>query len=291
MLKSMTGFGKASCELPGKKISVEIKAINSKQLDLILRLPGVYKTKESELRTLLMQKLVRGKIELIIAVDQSGSAENYSINRQLVKKYFADVKMLADELNVPVGEYAFSSLLKMPDVLKPQEQEPDENEWEQIFPAVEDAVGQCDHYRIAEGAKLEKDFINRIALILKFLDNISPFETQRIEKMKERFRKDLSDVVNTRMIDENRFEQEIIYYLEKIDITEEKVRLKNNCDYFLQTLAEDESNGKKLNFISQEIGREINTIGSKANDSDIQKLVVQMKDELEKIKEQLYNIL
>lgn len=291
MLKSMTGFGKAECEISGMKISIEIKTLNSKQFDTIIRLPNSYKQKEMEVRTLLLKKLERGKVELTLSLDQSESVESYSINKTLAKKYFTEIQSLAAELGVEPDEDIISTILKLPDVLVSEEHELDENEWKQILVAVYDAAEKCDAYRITEGRKLETDFRNRIGLIVGFLDSIDKFEVERIDKIKTKFRKDLSDIIDEQKIDENRFEQEIIYYLEKIDITEEQVRLKNNCEYFLQALADEESNGKKLNFISQEIGREINTIGSKANNSNIQKLVVQMKDELEKVKEQLFNIL
>ena len=291
MLKSMTGFGKAECELPQKKISIEIKTLNSKQFDITIRFPNIYKQKELDIRALLLKKLQRGKVEITLMVDQSESVENYRINKSVVKKYFEEVKLLAGELNINTDENIISTLLKLPDVFKSEEQVFDDEDWGQILQCVEIAMNNCDEFRSIEGMKLEGDFKDRIGLIVGFLENIRPFEEGRINKIKAKFRKDLTDIIGNQKIDENRFEQEIIYYIEKIDITEEKVRLKNNCEYFMQALAENESNGKKLNFISQEIGREVNTIGSKANDSDIQKLVVQMKDELEKIKEQLFNIL
>ncbi len=291
MLKSMTGFGKAECEISGLKISIEIKTLNSKQFDTLIRLPNSYKQKEMDIRTLLLKKLERGKVELNLSLDQSKSSENYSINKILAKKYFEEVYLLSKELSLKPDENIISTLLKLPDVLQSEEHELDENEWKQILLWVDDAATKCDTYRITEGHKLEADFRQRVGLIVGLLESISKFEVERISKIKAKFRKDLTDIIDKRKIDENRFEQEIIYYLEKIDITEEKVRLENNCEYFVQALNDKESNGKKLNFISQEIGREINTIGSKANDSNIQKLVVQMKDELEKIKEQLCNIL
>jgi uncharacterized protein (TIGR00255 family) len=287
----MTGFGKAECKLTDKKISIEIKTLNSKQFDNQTRLPNLYKQKEADIRALLLKKLERGKVEITLGIDKSESVENYTINKPLAKKYFNEITSLAGELELNNIDDILSTILKLPDVLKPEEQELDETEWDRILQSIEVAIDNCDDFRAMEGNRLESDFKERIGLILGFLENIKAFEEVRINKIKAKFRKDISDVAGNLKIDENRFEQEIIYYLEKIDITEEKVRLKNNCEYFLQAMAEDESNGKKLNFISQEIGREINTLGSKANDSDMQKLVVQMKDELEKIKEQLFNIL
>ena len=287
----MTGFGKAECKLSDRKISIEIKTLNSKQFDNQTRLPNLYKQKEVDIRALLLKKLERGKVEISLGIDQSESVENYTINKPLAKKYYDEVRLLASELGVNNIEDILSTILKLPDVMKSEEQELDETEWEQIFSSIEEAASNCNEFRTMEGQRLELDFRERIGLILEYLDGVKEFEEERINKIKAKFRKDLTDVVGNLKIDENRFEQEIIYYLEKIDITEEKVRLKNNCEYFLQTMAENESNGKKLNFISQEIGREVNTLGSKANNSDMQKLVVQMKDELEKIKEQLFNIL
>lgn len=291
MIKSMTGFGKAECELPDKRISIEIKTLNSKQFDMLARIPNVYRDKELDIRSTLGNKLERGKVELSISVDDNAGYETLTINKSLAKKYYDQILLLSVELGLKADDQILSTLLKMPDVMKSEPKELNEEEWAIVSLAIDEAIFKCDEFRQIEGKQLEIDFENRIGLILGFLDELKPFEEERIQKIKVKFRKDLLEFVNEQKIDENRFEQEIIYYLEKIDITEEKIRLKHHCDYFLITLQEPFSNGKKLNFIGQEIGREINTIGSKANDSSMQKLVVQMKDELEKIKEQLSNIL
>lgn len=287
----MTGYGRSVSEIGGKKITIEIKTLNSKQFDLINRIPAVYKEKELEMRSMILQDLERGKIELSIAVDESEQTGQYMVNHALAKKYYHDISLLAKDLYLDAGTDTLAVILKLPDVLQPVSETLAESEWQEVAAALKKAIVSCDESRTEEGRKLESDFIQRIQLIEKYLHEIEPYESTRIQRIREKFRKELKSTFEDQHIDENRFEQEIIYYLEKIDITEEKVRLKNHCDYFLQTLEDDTSNGKKLNFISQEIGREINTIGSKAGDSDIQKLVVQMKDELEKIKEQLFNIL
>ncbi|MFP4469786.1 MAG: YicC/YloC family endoribonuclease [Bacteroidales bacterium] len=291
MIKSMTGYGRAESEIGGKKITIEIKTLNSKQFDLINRIPQIYKEKELEMRSIILQHLERGKIELSITLDESESAGHYTLNRELAKKYHHDISQLAHDLQLDAGSDILATILKLPDVLHPIAMTLDESEWQSVSETLRSAISKCDASRREEGSKLEADFVHRIRLIETYLQEIAPFEGERIGRLREKFRKELKNTFDDEHIDENRFEQEIIYYLEKIDITEEKVRLKNHCEYFLQTLADDTSNGKKLNFISQEIGREINTIGSKAADSNIQKMVVQMKDELEKIKEQLFNIL
>lgn len=291
MLKSMTGYGKAECELKGKKLAVVIKTINSKQFDFQARLPAVYRDKEIDIRTIIMHHLERGKIELIINTDATDDNENITINTELAKKYYHEISSIAIELGLKPGADILQTILHLPEILKTDERPVDESEWGLIHETIENAIQSCNESRKTEGRHLESDIKQRIATILDLLLRIEPWENARIQKIRTKFRKDLTAYLEDHAVDENRYEQEIIYYLEKIDITEEKIRLKNHCHYFNETMSESESNGKKLNFISQEIGREINTIGSKANDSDIQKLVVQMKDELEKIKEQLFNIL
>lgn len=292
MIKSMTGYGRAEGEAGTKKFTVEIKTLNSKQFDLVSRIPVIYKEKELEIRSRLIQALGRGKVELTISTDDSEAFSNYALNTTLAKKYFNEIKILQQEINVTSDDQILDSLLRLPDVVQAVPQKLVAEEWEQVLTIINQSIQHCDSSRINEGKNLEGDFVQRIALIEGFLKEVEKFEGQRMERIRDKFKKDLQKHVDDQKIDENRFEQEIVYYLEKIDITEEKVRLSNHCEYFIQTLNENgTSNGKKLNFISQEIGREINTIGSKANDSDIQKLVVQMKDELEKIKEQLFNIL
>lgn len=287
----MTGYGKAESELNGKKVTVELKTINSKQFDFLARLPAIYKEKEIEIRTFLMNQLERGKIELIITTDSASDNENFSVNTVLAKKYYQEISSLAVELGLEPGPDILQTILRLPEILKTNEKLLEDSEWNFIVEAIHVAIQKCNESRRVEGLHLESDITNRITAIINLLHQIEPWENVRIEKIRTKFRKDLASFIDDHAIDENRYEQEIIYYLEKIDITEEKVRLKKHCQYFIETMTERDSNGKKLNFISQEIGREINTIGSKANDSDIQKLVVQMKDELEKVKEQLFNIL
>jgi len=291
MLKSMTGYGKAESALSDKKVAIEIKTINSKQFDFQARLPVIYKEKEIEIRNMILTQLERGKIELTISTDSTIDNESFIINADLAKKYYYEISTLAGELGLQPGIDMLQTVLRFPEILKTNEKTVDENEWMVVAETIRNAIQKCDESRRTEGNNLELDIKNRIFGILGLLQQIEPWENGRIEKIRAKFRKDLTAFLEDHSVDENRYEQEIIYYLEKIDITEEKVRLKNHLDFFIETITEPESNGKKLNFISQEIGREINTIGSKANDSDIQKLVVQMKDELEKIKEQLFNIL
>lgn len=291
MIKSMTGFGKAECELSDKRVSVEIKSLNSKQFDMNSRIPNAYREKELDIRNLINNKLERGKVEFTLSVDDTAGYENFTINRSLAKKYHDQIMLLMNDLALQPDDQILSTILKLPDVMKAEPKELKEQEWETVLAAISEAISKCDEFRKMEGVKLEADFEKRIGLILGFLSDLEPFEAERIQKIRAKFKKDLLESVTEQKIDENRLEQEIIYYLEKIDITEEKTRLKSHCDYFLETLLDPFSNGKKLSFICQEIGREINTIGSKANDYNMQKIVVQMKDELEKMKEQLMNIL
>ncbi len=291
MIKSMTGYGKQIIELPAKKITIEIKSLNSKTLDINTKISNGYKVKEFEIRSETGKILERGKIDISLSSENTSDILPYSLNKNLARKYYQELKALSDEL----GENNFSDflpiILKMPDVLVTEKEDVDESEWEAIKQCLLDTLNQLDEFRILEGELLKKDIVNRINLILELLKEVEPFEIQRITLLKNRLHKSLGDITEEVKIDENRFEQEIIYYLEKLDITEEKVRLKKHCDYFLESLEEPVSQGKKLSFITQEIGREINTLGSKANEVNIQKIVVRMKDELEKIKEQLANIL
>ena len=287
----MTGFGRSTLELPEKSISIEIRSLNSKQFDANLRLPPLYREKEAELRILLNNGLERGKIELAINLDKNGDSGTYQFNRAQAKQYYLEMKELADELGVSLNDEIINTLARMPDVLKAEQPSLGEEEWKEVKKAVEEAIGKLNEFRVQEGESLEKDLRERTSLIEKFLDDITPLEEKRIKSLRERMLRQLQESFPQGTADMNRFEQELIYYIEKIDITEEKVRLKKHCQYFTITLEEPGAHGKKLGFISQEMGREINTIGSKANDADIQKVVVLMKDELEKIKEQLFNIL
>lgn len=287
----MTGFGRSTLELPEKSISIELKSLNSKQFDANLRLPPIYREKEGEIRLLLNTELERGKIELIVNIDKNGESGTYQFNRSLARQYFREMKNLADELDMNLPDDVITSLARMPDVLKAEQPALDQEEWEKVSQAIAEAILQLNRYREEEGAALEKDLQERVNGIEELLLKISPLEEKRITSLRERLLKQLEELLPQERIDKNRFEQEVVFYLDKMDITEEKVRLKKHCEYFTETLALSQSSGKKLGFISQEMGREINTLGSKANDADIQKIVVLMKDELEKIKEQLFNIL
>jgi len=294
MIKSMTGYGKAAIEITGRKMTIEIKTLNSKQLDLNLKIPGYFREKEWEVRALLAQQLERGKIDFYVGTEVTGEMLSYSINHGLAMKYHEELKTLADELKENCPPDILSLVVKMPDVMQTSRDEINEHDWEAISGAISEAVGQVDTFRQAEGRVLEDDMLRRVHSILQLLDSVDPHEKNRIKELRERLLRDFSSYrgdFNGSAPDQNRFEQELIYYLEKLDITEEKVRLLKHCQYFLETLHEAGSQGKKLGFVTQEMGREINTIGSKASDAEIQKIVVQMKDELEKIKEQLGNIL
>lgn len=286
----MTGYGKAECEIQSKKITVEIKSLNSKQLDLNIKIPSIYKEKEFEIRNELSRELVRGKVDFYISTDTAVEETSVSVNTKVIRSYYQQVAETAKELNLTLPDDILTSLLRLPDALKSEKQEMTDEEWNAILSNTKGAIELLNQFRIQEGNALEKDIVERISLISSLAIDLEPFETQRIEKLKARIKQNLADL-SIEKVDQNRFEQELIYYIEKLDITEEKVRLANHCSYFLETIAETESSGKKLAFIVQEIGREINTIGSKANDADMQKIVIRMKDELEKIKEQINNVL
>ncbi|HKM92514.1 MAG TPA: YicC/YloC family endoribonuclease [Prolixibacteraceae bacterium] len=290
MIKSMTGYGKAECELSSKKITVEIKSLNSKQLDISSRIPNIYKSKDIEIRKMISEKLVRGKVEFTLYYEQMGEEANASINIPIVKNYFEQLKKVYSEFNFEMSEIAIQSIIRLPDAVKMEHEELNEEDWLKISEVVEQAIEQTDQFRIQEGLALEQDILSQIQLILNLKELVTPFENERIELVRTRLSDALKELKNNLQNDQNRFEQELIFYLEKLDINEEKVRLENHCKYFLETL-EEATPGKKLGFISQEIGREINTMGSKANHTEIQKLVIQMKDALEKIKEQSLNVL
>ena len=295
MIISMTGYGKAVAELPGKKLVIEIKSLNSKGLDLSVKLPGAFREKEMEIRTLLSQRLERGKVELYVSAERSVDTAGYSINKPLFLQYYQELKSLLSELKEENSDELLPVIMKIPDILQSEKAEFEETDWVLIAEGIESALQSVEEFRSAEGSILEADMRARVQLILDLLNSIEPFENNRLNDIRERIRTGFQNITKSDLLqtkpDENRFEQELIYYIERLDITEEKVRLKKHCDYFIQTLNDANSQGKKLGFVSQEMGREINTIGSKANDAGIQKIVVQMKDELEKIKEQLLNIL
>ena len=287
----MTGYGKSIAEIPQKKVSIEVKSLNSKSLDLNTRLPWLYKEKEAEVRNIISQKLERGKIDLTINFDVLDSEIVPVINRTVVKNYYSQLKKIAAELKIKTDEQLLSTIMKLPDALKTEKPELADEEWTLVREKILEAVEQLDLYRIEEGKPLEADLIRCVGKILNMLEEVEKFEGDRITKIREKLNSSLIENVGIDKIDKNRFEQELIFYLEKLDINEEKVRLKKHCEYFLEKISSLPPNGKILSFISQEIGREINTIGSKANDASIQKLVVMMKDELEKIKEQTLNVL
>lgn len=290
----MTGFGKAVSECTDKNVVVEVKSLNSKQLDLNVRVPYIYKEKELQIRNLASEQLSRGKIELSVYFENKEGFAAKSINNGIAKAYYLQFQETAKTIGIDGAieqSVLFDAVMRQPDVFAAEQAEIDENEWNTILGTVGLALENINNYRDEEGAALEKDLRKRIAAISQNLDNIEPLEKQRIEVVKARIQTNLTAAVADCSYDENRFEQELIYFLERMDITEEKVRLRQHCKYFIDTVETGGVLGKKLNFIAQEIGREINTIGSKANDAGIQQLVVLMKDDLEKIKEQVLNIL
>ncbi len=287
----MTGFGKVVIELPNKTINIEIRSVNSKSFDFYTRIPPYFREKEPEMRKLAQNILNRGKVELSISETHNDQSSSVEINTAVMKKHYEAIKGVAQDLGLKTEADILGAIMRIPDVLHTAEQELDTTEWDKISQGVTDACLSMDAFRKTEGDALKKDFELRIEHIRNYKEEIVPFEESRITLLKGRFEKDLEKFLGQANVDRNRLEQEIIYYLEKLDITEEKVRLIQHLDYFLDTLNEDQSQGKKLNFIGQEIGRELNTLGSKANHAEIQKLVVKMKDELEKIKEQMLNIL
>ncbi|MCU0363032.1 MAG: YicC family protein [Bacteroidales bacterium] len=291
MIKSMTGFGKAIAETPQKKITIEIKSLNSKQLDLNTKLPWLYKEKEPEIRNIISQKLDRGKIDLSIYFDMLDEESVTVINKAAVRNYYNQFREIASDLKIDLDDQIFSAIMKLPDTLKTEKPELDESEWALVKEQILESVSMLDLYRTEEGNSIMADMKKCIGRILALLENAATFEEARIVRVREKLEQLLADNVGSENVDRNRFEQELIFYLEKFDINEEKVRLRTHCDYFIETMNGPAPNGKLLNFIAQEIGREINTIGSKANDASIQKQVVMMKDELEKIKEQTLNVL
>lgn len=285
MIQSMTGYGKEVVQLPSKTITIEIKSLNSKGLDINTRVPSTYREKELEIRDLLAKSLQRGKIDFSLYIEVTGQAVTSQLNEAAVNNY---INQLANVVNGDPMEL-LKMAVRMPDALKTEREEIDEKEYTAILKGIDQALSAINKYRTDEGVALENDFLARSKNISQLLEEIIAIDPERVDAVKERLRKAVADIKEK--VDENRFEQELIYYLEKYDITEEKVRLNNHLDYFNKALKSGDSNGKKLGFITQEIGREINTIGSKANYAPMQQLVVQMKDELEKIKEQALNVL
>jgi uncharacterized protein (TIGR00255 family) len=291
MIKSMTGFGKAEFEVNNKKFTIEIKSLNSKQVDINTRTPALYREKDILIRKALSDKLERGKIDFNIYVENLGDESNSKINEPILKSYFKQLSQISSDLNLATDHSTLQAVMRLPDVVKTEYETLNEEEWETIYSNILKALNDLDSFRIQEGNALEIDIIANINSINQLLKEIEPFETQRIEILKTRLNDNLESLQLNGNVDKNRFEQELIFYLEKLDINEEKVRLANHCEFFLETLAQPASTGKKLGFISQELGREINTIGSKANETNIQRIVVQMKDHLERVKEQLLNVL
>ena len=285
MIHSMTGYGKSVLELPTKTIRLELKSLNSKSLDLNMRMPSMYRAKELELRKLIGLQLGRGKVDFSLYVEFNKGEAPAKINVEVVKSYMGQLQGISSAAPLELLKMA----VKMPDALTTEREDIDPKEWKLISSELSVVLDRVEEYRKDEGAVLKTDFLKRISNIDALLKTIIDIDPERIEHVRDRLNKGVADLKEK--VDQNRFEQELIYYIEKLDITEEKIRLKNHLDYFNKTLSSDDSNGKKLGFISQEIGREINTIGSKANFAPMQKLVVQMKDELEKIKEQLLNVL
>jgi uncharacterized protein (TIGR00255 family) len=283
----MTGFGNIEFEWKKQKMNIQIKAINSKNMDIRFRLPKILANLESGLRRISFEKLIRGKIEVIIAFERESEIIRYSLNNELIKKYYSELLLVQQDLGIEKDANLFDSILALPNVLIPNETELTEKDIMLIQDYFDRVVEQVMQFRKDEGKALHQDILKNIQHILRLLDEIIPYEEKRIERIKERLNKNLEEIEK----DSNRFEQEIIYYIDKLDINEEKIRLRKHCEYFIETLDSAISEGKKLGFIAQEILREINTLGSKANDADIQKIVVNMKSELEKVKEQLANVL
>ncbi len=291
MIRSMTGFGKTEFELGNKKYTLEIKSLNSKQLDINTRIPALYRQKDIEIRRLMSEMLTRGKVDFALYLDNLGAESTSKINAAIIKDYYGQLYDVYRELGLEVNETIMDSIMRLPDTVKMTYEELDESEWLVVRENLIKTLDELNRFRDQEGLALQADIVNNIQNILDLLKQVEPFENQRMENVKSKIMDSLNDLQLNGNVDKNRFEQELIYYMEKLDINEEKVRLANHCSYFTETMAESEPSGRKLGFIAQEIGREINTLGSKANESNLQRIVVQMKDSLEKIKEQVLNVL
>lgn len=290
MIKSMTGYGKAEQIYLTKRIVVEVKTLNSKQLDLSVKLPQEIRSQELEYRNMVATTLQRGKVDVMISITDTNVEQNTHIEKEVIASYLKQVKEISEEYNIPQSSDLAMLLFKMPGIFVTPEQQYDETFFEKIKETLQAALDMTDNFRRQEGEILKEDLLKRKDLIMQYLNEVTPYENNRHDNIKNKLVKNLTELTQSGKYDENRFEQELIFYLEKLDITEEKVRLAKHCSYYEETIDEEVA-GKKLGFIAQEMGREINTLGSKANDADIQRLVVKMKDELEKIKEQLFNIL
>ena len=292
MIQSMTGYGKATAELSDKKINVEIKSLNSKAMDLSTRIAPLYREKEIEIRNEIAKALERGKVDFSLWIDKKDACELVTpINQDVVVAYYERIRTISETTGIPAPEDWFSTLLRMPDVMTKNDiQELSEEEWKAVHATVLQAIRNLVDFRIQEGAALEKKFREKISNIAKLLTSVDPYEKERVEKIKERITDALEKTISVDY-DKNRLEQELIYYIEKLDNNEEKQRLSNHLKYFINTMEDGSGQGKKLGFIAQEMGREINTLGSKSNHAEMQKIVVQMKDELEQIKEQVLNVM
>ena len=290
MIKSMTGFGKGEAMVDDKKIRVELRSLNSKQLDLSIKLPGKYRAAEAEMRSIITRELQRGKVDCFVSFEAATAETSAHINREAFKAYAKELReVCAENAVIADSDYFLKAILRMPDVITSEEREVSEVELAAIIEATKAACAELNNFRIQEGAILIADLLGRIDLIEKYRHEVEQFEGARVETIKNRIRENIEKLQLE--VDNNRLEQEMIFYIEKLDITEEKVRLDNHCNYFREIAAEEEAPGRKLGFIAQELGREINTMGSKSNEANMQRLVVKMKDELEKIKEQVLNIL
>ena len=291
MIRSMTGFGKTEFEVGTKKITLEIKSLNSKQLDINTRVPSMYREKDLEIRRLISEMLTRGKVDFAIYLDNLGTESTSRVNAAIIKDYYRQLADVHQELGLEINESIMQSIMRLPETVKMVYDELDETEWLVVRENLVKTLENLNTFRDQEGLALKADIDANIANILDLLVQVEPFENQRMENVKTKIKESLDALQLNGSLDKNRFEQELIYYMEKLDINEEKVRLANHCSYFTETMNEDEPSGRKLGFIAQEIGREINTLGSKANESNLQRIVVQMKDNLEKIKEQVLNVL
>lgn len=287
----MTGYGKAIGEINNKKIVVEVRSLNSKQFDLSMRIANPYREKELEIRSRISRQLERGKIDFALYMDSTSKESGAKINQQVIQSYYERLQAISAATGIPQPQDWLSTLLRLPEALKTETEELDETEWNQIVQLIDEALLRLVEFRMQEGKALETVFSDKIGRIGALLQAIAPFENERIEKIKSRLEEHLLTLADKIEYDKNRLEQELIFYIEKLDVNEEKMRLQNHLDYFLDTMKHEQAAGKKLGFIAQEIGREINTLGSKSNHSEMQKIVVQMKDELEQIKEQVLNTL
>jgi uncharacterized protein (TIGR00255 family) len=290
MIRSMTGYGKAEGVIANRKYSVEIRSLNSKQFDLNARIPGIFRDKEMQLRKLLRSRVVRGKCDFFLSYETDASESKHEINTDLVKSYISQLENIADELNQTPHDL-LAIAIKMPEALHHSREELNEDVWSKVEEIVGEALDAFDNFRDVEGASIEKDFKAGISMISEASNNLDPLLESRLKRIRTRIKTNLEEVIDSSKIDENRFEQEVLFYIEKTDVAEERSRLSAHCEHFEDVLKNGVGQGKKFGFIAQEIGREINTLGSKANDADIQRLVVRMKDELEKIKEQVLNVL